>query len=210
MTDSVRRHFRNIRVAGNIILSAVCFICRCPSTFLIDKSSILHNSGVFGECPNHWNSSQTYFYKQNAERLQINMCNSIFFSFQCKTNTSRASIWPVGVQRMEWQHGCAGEIWQHCVTFTGVINSQAIKTRWSAAEVTLMLSQPQRTQPLLESHFSLRTEEASSQKSSHQTSYIILKRVVPVLCFVSSLTVNVEHFWTNQLTLQNTARTESS
>lgn len=33
-------------MAGNIILSAVCFICRCPSTFLIDKSSILHNSRV--------------------------------------------------------------------------------------------------------------------------------------------------------------------
>lgn len=161
MTDSVRRHFRNIRVARNIILSAVCLICRCPSTFLIDTSNILHNSRVL-ESIQIIKIPLRHIFTNKMQRDYRLTCETVFF-FQCKTNTSQASIWPVGVQRMEWQHGCAGEIWQHCVTFTGVINSQAIKTRWSAAEVTLMLSQPQRTQPLLESHFSLRTEDSSSQ-----------------------------------------------
>lgn len=162
MTDFVRRHFRNIRVARNIILSTVHFICRCPSTFLIDTSNILHNSRGLESI--QINKIPLRHISTNKMQRDYRLtCVTVFFFFQCKTNTSQASIWPVGVQRMEWQHGCAGEIWQHCVTFTGVINSQAIKTRWSAAEVTLMLSQPQRAQPLLESHFSLRTEEFSSQ-----------------------------------------------
>lgn len=62
------------------------------------------------------------------------------------SSASEASIWPVGVQRIEWKHGCAGEVWQHCFTLAGVINSEAIKTRWRAAEVSLTLCQPRRAQ----------------------------------------------------------------
>lgn len=138
-------------------------------------------------------------------KLQVSKFDS---NFQCKTNTLEASIWPVGVRRMEWQNGCAGEIWQHRVTLTRVINSQAIKTRWSAAEVTLMLSQPRKTQPLLGRHCSVAVTEESS-KQSLQSPCHIYDKALSLLCFVSNLAANLEHFLNNQLKLQNAARTES-
>lgn len=52
------------------------------------------------------------------------------------SSTYDSPIWPTGVQSTEWKH-CAGEVWQHCFTLTGVINLKAIKTRWRAAEVAL-------------------------------------------------------------------------
>lgn len=54
-------------------------------------------------------------------------------------------------ERTEWTQGCAGEVWQHCFTLTGVINSKAIKTRWKAAEVALT---PSRAPTMLEQRFS--------------------------------------------------------
>lgn len=86
-------------------------------------------------------------------------------------STSEASIWPAGVQRIERRHGCAGEVWQHCFTLAGVINSEAIKTRWRAAEVTLTLSQPRRAQLRQATDLSIAVNLLSCVILRHKQSY---------------------------------------
>lgn len=99
------------------------------------------------------------------------------FSIQ-HSSTSEASIWPAGVKRIEWRHGCAGEVWQHCFTLTGVINSEAIKTRWRAAEVTLTLSQPQRAQLCQERDLSIAVNLLSCVILRDNQNYILIINII--------------------------------
>lgn len=74
-------------------------------------------------------------------------CRQHNFMFTCSLQFlihCENPIRSAGEQRMEWKHGCAGEVWQHCFTLSGVINLEPIKTRCRAAEVTLTHSQPRR------------------------------------------------------------------